>query len=570
MEDSDSKYDDLHTYKVSGTVFRVPKLYNPVKVMGKGSYGIVIAAVHKDDSSQKVAIKRIKPMAADEWDARHTLREIRIMRLLGDHPNIISLLNVRALVDSNELYITMEFMDTDLHQIIRSKQDLSEQHCKYLLLQLLNGLRAMHYYNILHRDLKPGNLLVNRECQLRITDFGLSRYATLSNQSPDGPEPKEKLTEYVVTRWYRCPELLLSPAQNYSCAVDLWSVGCIFAELILRKPLMAGKNYVHQVQLILDIFGTPDSFGFELTDDARSYMASQPFHPPMDLAQILPSMSENALDLFRKLTTYSPTERITAHDATQHRFFWDAPAVAGWKPKYENAEQVDLAFDSHKHTLAELKQLIIEEDHVFNQPKEDESTDALQESMVSEIPDLQNPTNAQEQESGEQSSNSVIGEGQEMRKLKQPSQQHEVTADEQTAHHLDQKKTMHNQSLQGLMAMQQKADEEQQAPCPDSTENNPESEGEEEVQAVTDDPLCTSNVAAAMENISLETRLRASSNSSQNQNLKDILKPYNPTVEKELPVAKQKLYNALVTGKALKTSPETPPPDETYRSFKPA
>ena len=151
--------------------------------MGKGSYGVVISAMDSKTNS-KVAIKRIKPYAGDEWEARHTLREIRLMRLLHRHPNVISLTNLWSRDEDNELYITMELMDSDLHQIIQSKQSLSEPHHQCLMKQLLLGVQAMHKCGVLHRDLKPGNLLVTRDCQLRITDVSQTNKQTTPRLCP--------------------------------------------------------------------------------------------------------------------------------------------------------------------------------------------------------------------------------------------------------------------------------------------------------------------------------------------------------------------------------------------------
>ena len=183
-------------------------------------------------------------MCSDVWDAKHTLRELRLMRLLEHHPNVISLRDLNIVEANDELYIVMELMDSDLHKIIQSKQKLSHAHCQVLMKQILLGVNAMHKENVFHRDLKPGNILVGRDCQVRITDFGLARCMKGREQKEEGDEvdgdggnPASAMTEYVVTRWYRCPELLLAPHVAYTNAVDMWSVGCIFAEMVLREPL---------------------------------------------------------------------------------------------------------------------------------------------------------------------------------------------------------------------------------------------------------------------------------------------------------------------------------------------
>lgn len=207
---------------VQGHTFTISKRYEPKKILGRGSFGVVTTAT---DSVRKenIAIKRIRPYANDEWDARHTLREVRLMKVLGAHPNIISLYDLSLFDDKSELYMYMELMDCDLHRIIQSKQPLNDTHYKCFAKQMLEGVRAMHSIGIFHRDLKPGNILVSKDCQLRITDFGLARFmdeVTLAGDNRQNP-----MTEYVVTRWYRCPELLLAPKEPYSSAVDIWSVG---------------------------------------------------------------------------------------------------------------------------------------------------------------------------------------------------------------------------------------------------------------------------------------------------------------------------------------------------------
>eukprot|EP00936_MAST-01D_sp_MAST-1D-sp1_P002094 g2094.t1 len=238
-------------FSVFGSTFRLDRAYTLIGPLGKGSYGVVCAARDKENG-RKVAIKKVTPMATHITDARHTLREIRMMRYLGVHPNVISLFDLQASERRDELYIVMELMDTDLHRIIQSKQSLTEQHVRYFLFQLLRGVQFLHRNGILHRDLKPGNLLVSKTCELRITDFGLARKATSSKRmleqtaadaqlddeaGADGP-----MTEHVVTRWYRPPELMLSPDGLYTSAVDVWSCGCIFAEMLGRTPLFPGKN----------------------------------------------------------------------------------------------------------------------------------------------------------------------------------------------------------------------------------------------------------------------------------------------------------------------------------------
>jgi serine/threonine protein kinase len=162
------------THYIASTSFVLDKRYQSLKAIGKGSYGVVCKAVDSV-SGVSVAIKKVTPISRSVDDAKHVLREIRLMRHLGKHENIISLLGLAVREASDELYIFMELMESDLHKVLQSTQELSESHFRYFMYQLLCGIKYMHMNRIIHRDLKPGNLLISRDCKLRITDFGLAR-----------------------------------------------------------------------------------------------------------------------------------------------------------------------------------------------------------------------------------------------------------------------------------------------------------------------------------------------------------------------------------------------------------
>jgi mitogen-activated protein kinase 1/3 len=153
--------------------------------------------------------------------------------------------NVKYLDDFIDVYLVTDLMETDLHRIIYSKQKLSIDHVQYFIYQVLRGLKYIHSCGVLHRDLKPSNLLVNSNCDLKICDFGLAR-GIEGKANEDGRAGTMLLTEYVVTRWYRAPEIMLA-CHEYSYPIDVYSVGCILAELILRKPWAPGEDYIDQV-----------------------------------------------------------------------------------------------------------------------------------------------------------------------------------------------------------------------------------------------------------------------------------------------------------------------------------
>merc|ERR1719460_2618998 len=261
---------------VRGTDFTVDSRYVVQKFVGCGSYGVVCAAVDTHDPAQGlVAIKKIGNVFKNETTAKRTLREIKLLLHL-DHENVIGIRDLMISgADCADLYVVTALMDTDLHKVIRSPQPLSDQHVQYFLYQLLRGLKYIHSCSVLHRDLKPSNLLVNENCDLKITDFGLSRGVNPS-------DCLDFLTEYVVTRWYRAPEIVLS-SDTYTKAVDLWSCGCIFAELLGRRPLFPGSDHVNQLATILDVLGKP-------------------------LRSIYPSASEEALELLGGMLCWDPSQ----------------------------------------------------------------------------------------------------------------------------------------------------------------------------------------------------------------------------------------------------------------------
>jgi len=249
---TDSSYA-FHSFKSGNTKFTVDKRYSMVRTIGSGAYGVVISA--KDFAKgTNVAIKMVPKAFHDEIDAKRILREIKLLKHFH-HDNIIGILDMmpplaRHVEDFKDVYIVTDLMETDLHRIIYSKQSLSIDHVQYFLYQILRAVKYIHSANVLHRDLKPSNLLVNSNCDLKVCDFGLARgiSATHDQELEDGRGGSMMLTEYVVTRWYRAPEIMLA-CHEYSKPIDMWSVGCIFAELLGRKPYLAGDDYIDQVCL---------------------------------------------------------------------------------------------------------------------------------------------------------------------------------------------------------------------------------------------------------------------------------------------------------------------------------
>lgn len=259
-------------------------------------------------------------------------------------------------------YVVLDLMESDLHQIIHSAQTLTPEHTRYFLYQLLRGLKYVHSANVIHRDLKPSNLLVNENCELKIGDFGMARGLSSHPQ-----ESYSFMTEYVATRWYRAPELLLS-LNHYSLAIDLWSVGCIFAEMLGRKQLFPGKHYVHQLQLILSVLGTPPE-GLISTiraDRVRSYVQSLPSRSAVPFAKLYPQTEPEALDLLGAMLRFDPRERISVTQALEH------PYLA----KYHDPDDepicvpaFDFEFDKLPMNKEQIKEAILMEIQDFHRNK---------------------------------------------------------------------------------------------------------------------------------------------------------------------------------------------------------
>lgn len=302
-----------HCYTVWQTLFEIDTKYILVKPIGRGSYGVVCSSINRE-TKENVAIKKVINVFGNCIDALRTLRELMILRVIR-HENVISLKDV--MLPSNpsgftDVYMVYELMDTDLHQIIKSSQPLTNDHCKFFIFQLLRGLKYLHSANILHRDLKPGNLLVNANCELKICDFGLAR---------TGRDDGKFMTEYVVTRWYRAPELLLC-SDHYGTSIDVWSVGCIFAEILGRKPIFPGNDCLSQLKLIISVLGSQLDTDLEFIDNpkARKFIKSLPYTRGIHLSSLYPQSDPLAIDLVQRMLVFDPSKRITVTEALYHPY----------------------------------------------------------------------------------------------------------------------------------------------------------------------------------------------------------------------------------------------------------
>ncbi|KKF93985.1 Mitogen-activated protein kinase hog1 [Ceratocystis platani] len=285
--------------EIFGTMFDITSRYTQVQPVGMGAFGLVCSA--RDQLlNQSVAIKKIvKPFKTDVL-AKRTYRELKLLMNLR-HENVISLSDI--FVSPNEdIYFVTELLGTDLHRLLTTRP-LEPHFIVYFTYQILRALKFVHSAGIIHRDLKPSNILINENCDLKICDFGLARI-----QDP-------LMTGYVATRYYRAPEIMLS-WQKYDVAVDIWSVGCILAEMITGSPLFPGKDHVNQFSIITELIGNPPEYIIGGITSENSL----PAHEPVSFKTKFPTATPEAIDLLERFLVFDPRRRLTAADALRHPY----------------------------------------------------------------------------------------------------------------------------------------------------------------------------------------------------------------------------------------------------------
>ncbi|CAF3515467.1 unnamed protein product [Rotaria sp. Silwood1] len=278
---------EWYTITCGTCTFTLPNRYQEICPIGKGASGAVIRA--KDtETGQYVAIKKLLRPFHNSDRAKQTYRELKLLMYLY-HPDIdiIQLYNVftpeKNVDDFSTLYFVFNFVDYNLRQVIKGGKPFSEDHIKQIIYSLLRALKYIHSAYIIHRDLKPENIGIDRDSNVAILDFGLARIAS------DGIQ-----TGYVVTRWWRAPEVFIN-WERYDEKLDIWSIGCIMAELIVLQPIFPGQGYLDQLDKIFDIIGTPD-------------------------ITTLHELATEGVDLLDRLLSFDPRQRPTAQEALAHPF----------------------------------------------------------------------------------------------------------------------------------------------------------------------------------------------------------------------------------------------------------
>ncbi|XP_039625744.1 mitogen-activated protein kinase 12 [Polypterus senegalus] len=352
-----SRRSGFYRQEINKTVWEIPERYYDLKSVGSGAYGAVCSAIDKRTGA-KVAIKKLYRPFQSELFAKRAYRELRLLKHMR-HENVIGLLDVftpdASLDKFQDFYLVMPFMGTDLGKIMKMER-LTEDRIQFLVYQILKGLKYIHSSGIIHRDLKPGNLAVNEDCELKILDFGLARQAD------------SEMTGYVVTRWYRAPEVILN-WMHYTQTVDIWSVGCIMAEMISGRPLFKGNDHLDQLTEIMKITGTPtQDFIHKLqSQDAKNYIKSLPRVQKKDLQALFAKANPQAVNLMEKMLVLDADRRITAAEALAHPYFeqYREPDEETEGEPYDHSfDNRDLSVEQWKrHTFTEIlsfKPMVVE------------------------------------------------------------------------------------------------------------------------------------------------------------------------------------------------------------------
>lgn len=281
------------------------------KPIGEGTYGVVYKATEKATGAI-VALKKIRLEVEDEGVPSTALREISLLKELH-HQNIVDLKDVEHSESPPRLYLVFEWLDQDLKKYMDTcgSGGMKPELVKSYMFQLIRGMDFCHRRGIMHRDLKPQNLLINRAGELKIADFGLARAFQI---------PIRTYTHEVVTLWYRAPEILLGQRQ-YACPVDIWSIGAIFAEMANRRPLWPGDSEIDELYKIFRTLGTPTELSWPGVSRLPDYKSTFPKWPATKLQDKMPTMNSFGIDLFKQTLIYEPSGRITAKAAMDHPYF---------------------------------------------------------------------------------------------------------------------------------------------------------------------------------------------------------------------------------------------------------
>lgn len=367
--------------------------YENIIQVGEGTYGKVYKARDKSNERRYVALKCIIMDKEKEGFPLTALREIMILKNLK-HPNLINLIEIVSTKQSKDkisnVYLVFEYMEHDMAGLLKNKISFKEMTIKSIFYQILMGVNHLHKNNIIHRDIKSANILINKNGEIKVGDFGLARRV-----NPDIPLEKNKFTNKVVTLWYRAPEILLG-ARNYSYSSDIWSLGCMFLEIIYGSPIFKGQCEKSQIQSIFEKCGSPievlpNKFNkneekevlitketIQINKELKNYWSNVSkydlyyhFKPNLDYPSIFNNLFENicpspsCFDLISKMLILNPEYRYTCEELLSHEYFSEEPTMDSSefkgiinethefhirKNNMENAQNQQIANNSYKNS----------------------------------------------------------------------------------------------------------------------------------------------------------------------------------------------------------------------------
>uniref|UniRef100_A0A8D2ZXP7 Stress-activated protein kinase JNK n=1 Tax=Scophthalmus maximus TaxID=52904 RepID=A0A8D2ZXP7_SCOMX len=348
---------EYYSIDVGDSTFMVLKRYQNLRPIGSGAQGIVCSA-YDHNLERNVAIKKLSRPFQNQTHAKRAYRELVLMKCVN-HKNVSARLFLPSLhLSFMSVYLVMELMDANLCQVIQ--MELDHERLSYLLYQMLCGIKHLHAAGIIHRDLKPSNIVVKSDCTLKILDFGLARTAATGLL----------MTPYVVTRYYRAPEVILG--MGYQANVDIWAVGCIMAEMVRHKILFPGRDYIDQWNKVIEQLGTPaQEFLMKLNQSVRTYVENRPRYAGYSFEKLFPNVlfpadsehnklkASQARDLLSKMLVIDASKRISVDEALQHPYInvWYDPTEVEAPPPAITDKQLD----EREHTVDEWKELIYKE-----------------------------------------------------------------------------------------------------------------------------------------------------------------------------------------------------------------
>ncbi|XP_047342193.1 probable serine/threonine-protein kinase At1g54610 [Impatiens glandulifera] len=403
--------DNIPREALSSLIPKSADSYIKIEKVGEGTYSNVYKAREKE-TGKLVALKKVRFDTSEPESVKFMAREITILQKL-DHPNIIKLKGIATSRMQYSLYLVFEYMYSDLSRLItRPDETLTEPQIKSYMQQLLSGLHHCHEKGILHRDIKGSNLLIDKDGMLKIADFGLANHFSTKRKRP--------LTNRVVTLWYRAPELLLG-ATDYAVGIDLWSAGCLLAEMFIGKPILPGRTEVEQLHKIFKLCGTPSE------EFWKTFKVSTTFRPPREykpsIRQTFSDFPPNVISLLNILLDLDPSFRGSAGSALQNEFFHTSPLpseLSGLpKIEIEDDDQVDVSNDLRRNSKMKQRSRT----HRERRRKLEEASDKPNEDDLKMDQEKSGDSSGTKQTTNEEISDSLLGNSR-IRKLSPRTEDH--------------------------------------------------------------------------------------------------------------------------------------------------